>query len=123
MLPVSTQEIDEAERLEKRVLNHPEVVEILDRHQNGWFIDTAGTPPAFNYGTSGRQYAGKDREGRDVIAPIPDAYTSAELDTIANAIAEEMRAMHFSRRVEFHDTLHNDHTTHVLLPTGEVRKP
>jgi hypothetical protein len=122
-LPISSQDIDEAERLERRITaEHPEMVDLLNRHQNGWFLDTTGTPgPVFNYGKSGDQYAGKDRQGRDIIAPVIDEYSRAELDHLAEVIAVEVKAMHFSRRVEFHDAVHH-RTTYVITTDGRVKK-
>ena len=121
-LPVSSGQINEAERLERRIKEHPDVLEILYRHGSMWLLDITGTPgPVFNYGKYGDQFAGKDPQGRDVIAPILDEYSTADLDHLAEVVAAEVKAMHFSRPVEFMDVVHH-RRTYVITPAGEVKR-
>ena len=121
-LPVSSAQVNEAERLEKRIKEHRDVLEILYRHGSMWFLDITATPgPVFNYGKNGEQFAGKDPQGRDVIAPILDEYSTAELDHLAEVTALEVKAMPFSRPVEFRDAVHQ-RTTYVIKPDGKVNK-
>ena len=123
-LPITGGEIDEAELLEKRVKQRPEVIRVMREHGLATFhMDTSAQPTSFYYGSSGFKKMGKDSEGRDVTVRIKDEYSSEQLEILARAVALEALALHFPRRVQFIDLFNNMRTTYIIEPCGRsVRK-